>query len=162
VKSEKINVTLAYGVLRGGVKIKGGVKLSIIYYGTSVCNIQNNIPLQQIARNVSPRSFLERHVRYKNPLCTVLVQREMEKVKRRKLRGDTFCAICCTVYNRKFHTFIDFHTPTVTLLYLHYWYCCFIFFPHTPPDTSFSTPLCVKLSVTYGTCFDTHYSFSCF
>jgi hypothetical protein len=31
VKSGKINVTLAYGVLRGGVKIKGGLKLSIIY-----------------------------------------------------------------------------------------------------------------------------------
>jgi len=31
VKGEKINVTLDYGVLRGGVKIKGGVKLSILY-----------------------------------------------------------------------------------------------------------------------------------
>jgi hypothetical protein len=31
VKSEKINVTLTYGVLRGGVKTKGGVKLSILY-----------------------------------------------------------------------------------------------------------------------------------
>jgi hypothetical protein len=32
VKSEKINVTLAYGVLGGGgEKIKGGVKLSDIY-----------------------------------------------------------------------------------------------------------------------------------
>ncbi len=30
MKSEKINVTLVYGVLRG-VKIKGGVKLSILY-----------------------------------------------------------------------------------------------------------------------------------
>jgi hypothetical protein len=31
VKSEKNSVTLPYGFLRGGVKIKGGVKLSVIY-----------------------------------------------------------------------------------------------------------------------------------
>jgi hypothetical protein len=31
VKSEKINCALPFGVLRGGLKIKGGVKLSILY-----------------------------------------------------------------------------------------------------------------------------------
>jgi hypothetical protein len=33
----KINVTLDYPLLRGGVKIKGGVKLSIIYGTANFC-----------------------------------------------------------------------------------------------------------------------------
>jgi len=42
--------------------------------------------------SISPRSFCTRTVMYgTNPLCTVLVQREMEKVERIKLLGDTFC-----------------------------------------------------------------------
>ena len=87
--------------------------------------------LQQIAVNVSSRSFLlstfvpllpevfqryqERHVWYKLTLYRKEEwykekwkkwkgeQREMEKVERRKVRGDTFCAICCifTTHGRR-------------------------------------------------------------
>jgi hypothetical protein len=43
--------------------------------------------------SISPRSFCTKNVTCgTNPLCTVQVQREMEKVEKRKLRVDTFPA----------------------------------------------------------------------
>jgi hypothetical protein len=47
--------------------------------------------------SISPWSFCTRNVTSgTNPLCTVQVQREMEKVEKRKLWGDTFPATRCT------------------------------------------------------------------
>jgi hypothetical protein len=62
--------------------------------------------------SISPKSFCTRNVTCgTNPLGTVQVQREMEKVEKRKLRGDTFPATRCT-------KFLTLHSFSVTLFTL--------------------------------------------
>jgi hypothetical protein len=51
---ETINVTLPYGFLRGGVQIKGGVKLSVIYGNYTTSNHNEHVTVYRVIHvNVS-------------------------------------------------------------------------------------------------------------